>query len=97
MISENDINLYLEAKRQVRIAKKVTILCIAALVAWIFLKVLGFDGVYFDIAAIVIFTAGLVHADGGRYSSYVTKAKLLEVIERQINNDPEAIKYINKA
>jgi hypothetical protein len=38
--------------------------------------------------------AGLRNADGGAFFAFIPKSKLLDIIERQINKDPEAIKYI---
>ena len=41
-----------------------------------------------------MFFAGLANADGGAFFAFIPKSKLLDIIERQINNDPQAIKYI---
>mgnify|MGYP000402384407 CR=1 FL=1 len=94
MIYEKDIDLYLKAKRQSKVRKNILIMCILMLIIWIALRLLGVNNTMLDIIAISIFIGGLVNADGGSFSSFVPKSKLLEIIERQINSEPEAIKYV---
>ncbi|MBE0365494.1 hypothetical protein PULV_b0075 [Pseudoalteromonas ulvae UL12] len=91
MIHEKDIDLYLKAKRQLKIRRNILIMCILMLIIWIALRLFGINNTTLDIVAVSIFMGGLVNADGG---SFVPKSKLLEIIERQINSDPEAIKYV---
>ena len=94
MIHEKDIDLYLEAKRQSKVRRNILILCILMLIIWIGLRFFGVNNTSLDIAVVSIFIGGLVNADGGSFISFVTKSKLLDIIERQINSDPEAIKYV---
>lgn len=94
MIHEKDIDLYLEAKRQSKVRRYFLICCILMLVIWISLRLLGINNTLLDITAVSIFIAGLANADGGSFISFVPKSKLIEIIERQINSDPEAIKYV---
>ncbi len=65
------------------------------LIIWIALRLLGVNNTPLDITAVSIFIAGLVNADKGSFISFVPKSKLLEIIERQINSDSEAIKYVD--
>jgi len=94
MIYEKEIDTYLNAKRQLKIRRAIAILCILMLIIFICLRVFSVNNLYLDIAVVSVFVGALVNADGGSYSTYVSKSKLLKIIERQINNDPEAIKYI---
>lgn len=94
MINENDIELFLKAKRQLKIRRNILILCILSLITWIALRFAGINHTYLDTAALAVFFAGLANADGGAFFAFIPKSKLLEIIERQINNDPQAIKYI---
>lgn len=43
---------------------------------------------------ISVFIGALVNANGSSFISHVTRSQLLKIIERQINSDPEAIKYV---
>ncbi|MBL4822791.1 MAG: hypothetical protein JKX90_04615 [Colwellia sp.] len=94
MINEKDIDLYLEAKRQSKVRINILILCVLMLIIWIGLRFFGVNNTTLDIAAVSIFIGVLVNADGGSFISFIPKLKLLEIIERQINSDPEAIKYV---
>lgn len=94
MIYEKEVDIYLEAKRQLKIGRAITILCISMLIIFICLRVFDVNNIYWDMAVVSVFVASLVNANGGNFSTYVSKSKLLKIIERQINNDPEAIKYI---
>lgn len=94
MIYEKEVDIYLKAKRQLKIGRAIATLCISMLVIFICLRIFDVNNIYLDMAVVCIFVGSLVNADGGTFSTYVSKSKLLKIIERQINNDPEAIKYI---
>ncbi|MDP5213461.1 hypothetical protein ORJ66_10450 [Pseudoalteromonas tunicata] len=96
MIHKNDIELFLKAKRQLKIRRNILILCIVSLITWIALRFIGISHTYLDFVVLAVFLGGLVNADGGAFFAFIPKSKLLDIIERQINKDPEAIKYIAK-
>lgn len=94
MMYEKEIDIYLDAKRQLKVRKMILTLCVVMLIVFVGLRLMDFSHVYLDIAILSVFIAGLLNADGGSLITYASKSKLLKIIERQINSDPTAIQYI---
>ena len=96
MIDAKDIEIYLKAKKQVKKSRKITFLCLFAICALIVLRAYGVDGLYIDGATIGVFVAGLSHASvaSSGDSSHVSQSALLEVLERVINKDSNALNYL---
>ena len=94
-MDRKDTDLYLLAKRQVEIGKVVVVFCIAVLLIGIALRAFGISNIYLDFIMAGLVIGGIVTADGGSFRNRVSKAALLEIIERQINTDPEAIRYVS--
>jgi hypothetical protein len=96
MINEKDIDLYLRAKNQSKIRKNILISGFLVLIIWIGLRLFGVNNITLDSVTVGLLFTFLVNSDGSGVSpiSFVSKSKLLEIIERQINSDPEALKYV---
>ena len=96
MINEKDIDLYLRAKNQSKIRKNILISGFLVLIIWIGLRLFGVNNITLDSVTVVLLFTFLVNSDGSGVSpiSFVFNSKLLEIIERQINSDPEALKYV---
>jgi hypothetical protein len=94
-VDTNDIDLYLCAKRQIRVSKALSIgLLIAAGILGTAI-VLGYDASYLRGAFWACFIGFLVE---GREvfvpARVVSRERLLRIIESQINRDPEAVHYL---
>jgi hypothetical protein len=96
MIHERDIDLYLRAKQQSKIRKNILLLCVLVLSIWILLRFFGVNNITLDYVTVGLLFGFLVDAHGSGFSpiSFVPNSKLLEIIERQINSDPESLKYV---
>jgi hypothetical protein len=94
MIYEKEIDIYLEAKQQSKANKAMTVISILALITFVALRLLDISNAYLDVVVISVFIGALVNANGSSFISHVTRSQLLKIIERQINSDPEAIKYV---
>lgn len=92
-MNEGDIQLYLRAKDRwsygnlvVHIANFLGLLAISSL----FIPVLNEFTIHLFLAAIFIGTS--TYGVGSR--SYVTRKQLLEILERQVNSDPDSLAFI---
>ena len=90
-----DVRIYSKAKRQLKIGKYILSLAIIVMVisiAWMFT---GVDSDWAKITAITAFIVALLSQNGFLGWGIVSQSQLIEIIERQINCDPEAIKYLS--
>jgi hypothetical protein len=88
-----DIDIFIKAKRMTRIPN--LILGIAYLLLWVFLglEIAGIEHGYR--VAIVSWVVALIGmAFGSQKWAFVPREKLIDIIERQINSDADAIEYM---
>lgn len=92
-----DIELYLKAKKEIRRAWRITQICVLALLVWIGLYFFDIRYEALNGVAVALFIVGLINGEVcsvSAFGSYSSRSRLLEVIERQINNDPAALQYL---
>ena len=97
-MDSKDLDRYLMAKRQQRLANYISLVATALAVGAGVLLYLGIEPGASK--AILIGSAiGLVLANSefGLHGAVVSRQSLLEIIESQINRDPEALSYIAKS
>lgn len=92
----DDIKLYLKAKQQQKIGKIITVVAILFIALYVVLLFLGISTEFVEPIVIGVFI-GAVWINNGTLGWWnVSKNQLIEVIEHQINSDPEAMKYLSK-
>ena len=92
-MEKSDIDVYIKAKAQVEKSKKgIIVITIALLVACIFS-----GGREFIVENIVIISVFYLWSFSNLYSRYpLSVPVLLGIIEKQVNSDPDAIRYISQ-
>lgn len=97
-MERSDIDIFLRAKRQMRNERRIFIVCLPVVGVWTVLWFVGINNSYLNGAAGVCFVATLFTQPwmGPFFGSmFVTRSRLLDIIERQINHDPKALEYIS--
>ena len=91
----NDIALYLRAKRQLQLSRMISVgLLIATGISGAAI-VLGYDASYLRAAFWGCFISLLIEGrDLFGPERFVSRGRLLKIIESQINRDPEAVRYL---
>ena len=96
-MDEKNINTFNRAKRQQQLSKKITLISIFIIVFYIVSLFLSFNIPYMEPIVIAVFFGSiLVNSDISPYSFIVKKSELLDIIEDQINNDPQTLEFIAK-
>jgi hypothetical protein len=92
-MTNQDIDAFLAAKRQIRWIERVQIaVLVVAFVAVAMAVVIGIDDRSArDMLLGAVITAAVLNV-GARSAS--PRDRLIELLERQINNDPEALRYL---
>jgi hypothetical protein len=94
-MDSKDVERYMLAKRQQRFTACITV---AALLICVAAAVLLYLGIAPSISKAVVIgsAAGLLLANSefGLYGTVVSRQALLEIIENQINRDPDALAYL---
>jgi len=94
-MDSKDVERYLIAKRQQRFSTCITI---AALLVCVAAGVLLYLGIAPSVSKAVLMgsAAGvlLANSEFGLYGAAVSRQSLLEIIENQINRDPDALAYL---
>ncbi len=93
-MNERDIDIYLRAKHQQKLARLVAIAAIFLTIFYIALRIIGVDFQYMD----AIFGGLVIGALSFNFGSWsnVSNRDLLSLIERQINKDPKAIEILSR-
>ncbi len=91
----SDIDVYLKAKRQHRLLQRITWVCATLALVFAVLSVFRLWLPYTTAVVYGCLLGGLLaNSDLFASRTLVTRARLLNLIESQINRDPEAIKYV---
>lgn len=93
---ERDIDLYLKAKAQLKMKRRIFILCAAIFIVWIVLKLFGVNDTTYDAIAVGLMLASLVNVNGTSFGTNVSESALLGIIARQINANPEAVAIMRR-
>jgi hypothetical protein len=91
-----DVDFVLSAKRQLRITHRLTIVAVAvAFASWIASTILkDHHDVAQAIACGALLGAFLVNSDFALFGSKVSRARLIQALEAQLNRDSEALKVL---
>ena len=96
-MDSKDVERYVVAKRQQRFAIYITIVALLICVA---AAVLLYLGIAPSGAKVVLIGSAvgilLANSEFGLYGAVVSRQTLLEIIENQINRDPDALAYLAK-
>lgn len=94
-MDSKDLDRYVVAKRQQQFAACITVL---ALVLGVGAGVLLYLGIGPPVAKAVLIGSGvgllLANSEFGLHGAPVSRRALLEIIQNQINRDPDAIEYL---
>lgn len=94
-MDKQDVLKYLRAKKQEKMRYIVTLASIVTLVLYILLRLNFVEFPYMDALAAGVFLGGVLgNSDIIKWGN-ITKSELLDIIERQVNSDPEALKYFS--
>jgi hypothetical protein len=93
----SDLEKYVTAKRQLRFAAYITVVAVLICVGAGALLYLGIAPSVSK-AVLIGSAVGLLLANSefGLYGAVVSRRTLLEIIEKQINRDPDALAYLAK-
>ena len=96
-MNQKNIDIFLTAKKQQIRTNLLTLVSITVLILYAILLIKNINYEFFDIIAVSIFIIGvLVNSDFKFFNGkLVSRQELLNIIESWINDDAEAIKYIN--
>ena len=96
-MSQNEIELFLKARRQLKLERRLLLVCaLIALIAGL-LALVGVALPYSKSGFLAAVVGGiLVKIDLPIWSAVVTKGQLLSLLESQISRDPEAVQYLAK-
>jgi hypothetical protein len=94
-----DVDFVLKAKAQLRRTRQITIVAVALGLALLAGSIV-LKGLYHDLAISMsygsIIGALLANSDFSLYSfGLITRARLIEVVEAQVNRDPKALQYLS--
>jgi hypothetical protein len=92
-VEDRDIEVFIKAKRGTLIPNVATGL---AVLLFFSVVVLEYMGINHDLTATLLTWAAVLYfaAFGTSKWAYVSRQQLINVIERQINNDPKALEYL---
>ncbi|WP_019677957.1 hypothetical protein [Arsukibacterium perlucidum] len=92
-MDKNDIRIYLSARKSEARIKVLQIFTIGIMSVFITLQAFGIEIPIFSYAVSGLVIASLAASIGGWASP--SKSELLDIIEREINNNPSALRYIS--
>lgn len=91
-MDERDFHLLMRAKRQIKRESSLRSFLLAGLIVTACLRVLGFElSFLYPLLFVILFVSLVLNSDLIANFGLVTKSDLVNLIERQIHSDPDAL------